>query len=84
MTKILLMYDVQISLIACQKLITNAFPDVKIITALSSKEGIKKALAEIPDLIIINLDKPAKEGIRTCKSLKGYDSLLLIPVIVIV
>lgn len=83
MTKILLINDVQISLIACQKLITNAFPDVKIITAISGNEGIKKALAEIPDLIIISLAMPATDGIETCKSLKAHDSLLLIPVIMI-
>ena len=83
MTKILLINDMQISLIAFQKLITNAFPDVKIITALSGNEGIKKALAEIPDLIIINLAKPDMEGIKTCKSVKKHDSLLLIPVIMV-
>lgn len=83
MTKILLINDMQISLIACQKLITNAFPDVKIITSSSGNEGIDKALKEIPDLIIINLAIPAKDGIETCKSLKEHDSLLLIPVIMI-
>ncbi|MEJ2105463.1 MAG: PAS domain S-box protein [Ignavibacteriaceae bacterium] len=81
MTKILLINDVQISLIACQNLITSAFPNVKIVTAKSGNEGVKKALKEIYDIIIINLAAP-NDCIETCKRLKESDSALA-PVILI-
>lgn len=83
MTKILVIDDLQINLLASKELLTNAFPDVQIITAQSGKEGIKKALEEVPDVILVDLLMPIMDGIETCKRLKEYDSLLLIPLIMI-
>ncbi|MBE0650982.1 MAG: PAS domain S-box protein [Bacteroidales bacterium] len=83
MTTILLINDVQINLMAYKELLNNAFPDVRIITASSGKAGIKKALTESPEVIIIDLSLNNIEGIETCKRLKAYDSLSSIPVIMI-
>ena len=83
MTKILVIDDMQINLMAFKELLTNAFPEARIITALSGREGIRKALEEIPDVMLIDLVMPIMDGIETCKRLKEYDSLLLIPVIMI-
>jgi PAS domain S-box-containing protein len=73
----------QINLLAFKELLTNAFPDVQVFTALSGKEGIKTALTENPDVILIDLVMPDMDGIETCKKIKEYDSLLLVPVIMI-
>lgn len=83
MIKILVIDDMRINLMAFKELLSNAFPDARIITALSGKEGISKALIEIPDIILLDLVMPVMDGIETCNRLKEYDSLLPIPVIMI-
>lgn len=83
MLKILAIDDMQINLFAYKELLADAFPGVQVITAMSGEEGIKKALSEIPDVILIDLVMPDMDGIETCKRLKKNDSMLLIPVIML-
>ncbi len=83
MMKILAIDDMLINLMTYKGLLINAFPGAHVITALSGKEGIKKAFKEIPDIILLDLVMPIMDGIETCKKLKEYSSLLPIPVIMI-
>ncbi len=83
MIKILVIDDMQINLLAFKELFVNAFPGAQVMMALSGREGIKLALAEIPDVILIDLVMPEMDGIETCFRIKQFDSLLLIPVIMI-
>jgi len=50
-------------------------------TAGNGKEGLEKIKAFGPDLIILDLLMPEKDGFDVCKTLKNDESLKSIPVI---
>ena len=83
MIKILAIDDNQNNLVTLTALFSNAFPNALIITALSGREGIEKALSESPDVILLDLFMPIMDGIDTCKKLKEDNFLKQIPVIMI-
>lgn len=83
MIKILAIDDNQNNLVTLTALFSNAFSKAIIITALSGREGIEKALTENPDVILLDLFMPIMDGIETCKRLKEDNFLKRIPVIMI-
>jgi CheY-like chemotaxis protein len=83
MIKILTIDDNSNNLVVLSALFSNSFPDALIITALSGREGIEKALIESPDVILLDLVMPIMDGIETCRRLKEDNDLKLIPVIMI-
>ncbi|MFP4496892.1 MAG: PP2C family protein-serine/threonine phosphatase [Vulcanimicrobiota bacterium] len=52
-----------------------------IVTAASGEEGIELAVSEQPDLILLDLMMPGKNGFETCEILKTQHSTNEIPVI---
>ena len=83
MIKILAIDDKHNNLVGLTALFSSSFPDARIITALSGREGIEKALTEDPDVILLDLVMPIMDGIETCKRLKEDNFLKRIPVIMI-
>ena len=55
----------------------------KVSTALDGDEGVKKAKAEKPDLIILDIIMPNKDGFTTCEELKADPKLVKVPVIML-
>ena len=55
----------------------------KIDTAYDGDEGIKKARSNPPDLIVLDVMMPVKDGFQTCKELKADPSSSEIPVILL-
>ena len=53
------------------------------IDAPNGQEGLEKAKAELPDLILLDLMMPQKSGIALLSDLKKDDSLKKIPVIMV-
>jgi len=53
------------------------------IVAMNSTEGLKRALKENPDLIIVDMMMPQEEGIQMYQSLKYNKALKDIPVIML-
>jgi PAS domain S-box-containing protein len=56
--------------------------EYNVITASSGKEGIEKALAFTPDVIILDLMMPKIDGFDVIKELKKYPETIDIPIIV--
>ena len=83
MIKILAIDDNNDNLIVLEALLSDAFPDSKVFTALSGMEGIKKAIAERPNVILLDLKMPGMDGYETCKLLKKHSSTMSIPVIIL-
>jgi twitching motility two-component system response regulator PilH len=52
-----------------------------VITANNGKEGLRKALAEKPNLVITDLVMPEMSGLELCRSLKKNPNTNNIPVI---
>jgi CheY-like chemotaxis protein len=55
----------------------------EIITALSGEEGLQKARAEKPDLVLLDIIMPGVDGFQVCQQLKKDPQLSRIPVIMI-
>ncbi|MEA2039609.1 MAG: response regulator, partial [Thermodesulfobacteriota bacterium] len=58
MPKILVIDDKKDNLITILALLKNIIPGCEVITALSGEEGIKKAKAESPDTILLDIIMP--------------------------
>jgi twitching motility two-component system response regulator PilH len=54
-----------------------------IITASDGVEGVEKALYEQPDLIILDIIMPKKNGFQACKAIKNTPETQHIPVILL-
>jgi PAS domain S-box-containing protein len=63
--------------------LSSTFPNAKVITSHSGKEGIDIVREENPDVILIEVFMPIMNGFETCKIIKEDDFLKRIPIIMI-
>ncbi|OGP49709.1 MAG: hypothetical protein A2Y79_05330 [Deltaproteobacteria bacterium RBG_13_43_22] len=83
MPKILAIDDKKDNLITLSALLKNLMPDCAVISAQSGLEGIKKARAELPDVILLDVKMPEMDGFETCRRLRSDENTNHIPVIMI-
>ncbi len=55
----------------------------QVITALDGDEGLKKARQEKPDVIILDVIMPTKDGFAVCEEIKKQPDLADIPVLML-
>jgi len=78
--KILLVDDDPIFVEATKTILESQY---QVITAHDGEEGLEKARKEKPDLILLDIIMPAKDGFNVCKQLKKDRQLASIPVIML-
>ena len=83
MPKILAIDDKQDNLITVSALLRNFIPDCTVITSDSGAEGIKKAEAEQPDTILLDIKMPEMDGFEVCRHLKSNKETKYIPVVML-
>ncbi|MDX9883357.1 MAG: response regulator [Prolixibacteraceae bacterium] len=81
--KILAIDDIRDNLISLKALIEDSFPFATVITALSGERGIELALAENPDVMLLDIVMPMMDGFTVCRQLKEYETTQDIPVVFI-
>lgn len=54
----------------------------EVITASSASEGIAKARAQVPSLILMDVVMPGKSGFEACRELHGIEETMNIPIII--
>ncbi|MEA3344137.1 MAG: response regulator [Patescibacteria group bacterium] len=81
MKKILIIEDESI----LQKALKNILEEqpYKVINALNGETGLNMAIAQIPDLIILDLILPKKEGFEVLEELKKNIETKKIPVVIL-
>lgn len=79
--KILAIDDNRDNLITIKALISEIYPGVKVITATSGQEGLERAFAELPDVILLDIVMPGMDGFEVCVNLKADKVLSDTPVI---
>jgi CheY-like chemotaxis protein len=52
-------------------------------SACDGKEGLEKALAELPNLILMDIEMPRMNGIEACKVLKQNEATKNIPIVLL-
>lgn len=80
-TKILLVDDDQ-DFVEATKLVLESKP-YEVVTAYDGDDGLAKARQEKPDLIILDIIMPVKDGFNTAEHLKKDPALNKIPVLML-
>lgn len=79
--KILAIDDLNDSLIILKAMIKDLFPEAIIFTALNGKIGFDIAIAEDPDVILLDILMPDMDGFEVCKMFKADKRLVDIPIV---
>src|SRR3989339_829070 len=79
--KVLAIDDEEENLDIVKTIVENAFPNVGFFPALTGRKGIALALAEDPDVILLDIVMPKMDGFEVCRRLKADTHLKNIPVV---
>ena len=79
--KILAIDDNPDNLVTIQALVNESYPDMVVLKALTGVQGLKLAIDEIPDVILLDIIMPGMDGFEVCQRLKADKKLRDIPVI---
>ena len=81
MPKILAIDDINDNLISLKAIIDDAFPGSVVVTALNGSKGIELAIANNPDVILLDIIMPDMDGFEVCQKLKQDARVSDIPVV---
>jgi len=79
--RILIVEDTRSLVLAAERVLQKDGFDV--LTACNGQEGLKKALTEKPDLILLDIVMPEMDGYEVCRHLKKEPETAQIPVIIL-
>ncbi|HCE56559.1 MAG TPA: hypothetical protein DER09_01885 [Prolixibacteraceae bacterium] len=79
--KVLVIDDNEDNLISLKALISLAFPESKLLLANRGKQGLELAVAENPDVVLLDILMPGMDGFEVCRELKRNEKTSLIPVV---
>lgn len=80
--KILLVDDSSTSRMTSRMLLSGNESYV-LTSACDGKEGVEKALAELPNLILMDIEMPRMNGIEACRVLKQNETTKDIPIVLL-
>ena len=83
MPKILAIDDTRDNLVSISALLGKLIPDCTVITSDSGAAGIRKAEAEQPDTILLDIKMPEMDGFEVCRRLKSNEKTKHIPVVML-
>jgi len=55
----------------------------QVVTARDGQEAVRKALAEKPDLILLDIVMPKMDGFEACQEMRRHESLKKVPIIMV-
>ncbi len=80
-TRIVIVDDTDLLLVFVEEMLESAHPEFEIVTAMSGFDGLKRAAAEKPDLLLLDYDLPDITGADVCEKLLENEETARIPVI---
>ena len=80
--KVLLVDDSTTALLMEQMILKNR-SDIELIVARDGQEAVEKTLAELPDLIVMDVVMPRMTGIEACRQIRLQDPTRHIPIILV-
>jgi len=81
--KILAIDDSKLNLVELRTILSDVFPLIKFISALSGKEGLALCYQEMPDVVLLDIEMPLMDGYEVCRILKSNESFSSIPIVMI-
>jgi len=82
MSKVLLVDDSKTALLMGET-IFKQHTSCQVFTANDGHEAVQKALAEKPDLILLDVVMPKMDGFEACQEMRKHDSLKNVPIIMV-
>jgi DNA-binding response OmpR family regulator len=79
--KVLLVDDSKTALLMTSMALSKG--PYRIVTAKDGEEGVAKALAERPDLIVLDVVMPKMDGFEVCRRLRGAETTKATPIIML-
>ncbi|HEX8679969.1 MAG TPA: response regulator, partial [Chthoniobacterales bacterium] len=79
--KVLLIDDTELLLVFVEEVLSTAEPTLQIVTASSGLAGVEKAIAEKPDLILLDYSLPDITGGEVCRRLLADERTARLPII---
>jgi CheY-like chemotaxis protein len=80
--KVLLVDDSTTALLM-EQMILKSRPDVELILARDGQEAVEKTLAELPDLIVMDIVMPRMTGLEACRQIRHQIPTCHIPIILV-
>jgi DNA-binding response OmpR family regulator len=80
--KKILLVDDSSTVLLMEKMILSKH-DYELVLARDGQEGVEKAVAERPDLILLDVVMPRMDGFEVCRKLRELDETRGIPVIMV-
>jgi len=80
--KKILVVDDSLTSLMWQRMIL-AGEDYQVVTAKDGREGVASALAERPDLILMDVTMPNMDGVEACRAIRANPATRAIPVIMV-
>ncbi len=71
------------NLVTIKALIRESFPDARVMTSLTGRQGIDLAAAHDPDVILLDIVMPGMNGFEVCRALKSNGRYSDIPIVFI-
>ena len=82
MKKKILLVDDSATILMMERMILTKFP-YDIVTAADGEQAITRAVAEQPDLILMDVVMPKMNGFDACRRLREIESLRATPIIMV-
>jgi len=83
MAKTILLVDDSATARMKSRMIFASMKEYEFISACDGKEGVERALAHQPDLILMDVEMPRMSGIEACRALRENAATKRIPVVLL-
>jgi len=83
MRKKILLVDDSTTALMMETMILRRHTNHELVTACNAYEAVYKAVAEAPDLILMDVVMPGKNGFEACKEIRSNSKTAHIPVILV-
>ncbi|HEX7828045.1 MAG TPA: response regulator [Thermoanaerobaculia bacterium] len=80
--KKILLVDDSCTILMMEKLILRNDP-FDLVTAMNGEEAVRKAIAELPDLILLDVVMPRMGGFEACRLIRANDATKHIPIVMV-
>ena len=83
MSKLVLLVDDSVTSLLRIRAFFGNQKDYQVISACDGKDGVEKALENLPDLILMDVEMPRMNGIEACRALRSNKATMRTPIILL-
>ena len=79
-----LLVDDSITTLFMEQMVLSRSANVDVLTAVDGEEAVRIALAERPDLIVMDAVMPKMNGVQACRAIRAAETTRDIPIILVI